>query len=387
METSARPGKATISLEAIKHNFRSIMQGLPPITSACAAVKANAYGHGAIQAGHALLAAGADMLGVASAAEGIELRQNGLQCPILIFGPFFPCEAEEIARFQLTPFIADRERLKPLSQAAAKTGTTVKVFLKIDTGMGRVGCDPADAPALALAIHSSAGLQLAGTATHLAAADTADPAYTRQQLATFQQAINGIRENGMDPGIISAGNSGATITATETALFDLVRPGISLYGYFPSHEVPRELSLLPAMTFESAVSFIKKVPAGTHISYGMTYTTKKPTTIATIPIGYADGWARSLSNRGTVWINGSRYPIAGKICMDQFMIDLGLNSNVSLYDRVVLFGPPQGERFEVQPATAEDIADICGTIPYEITCGISGRIPRVYQEADQKQVK
>ena len=373
------PNQAVIHTKALQHNLQQIVSRLPENTQICSAVKANGYGHGAIESARAFLAAGAHMLGVASPEEGIQLRTAGFAQPIILFTPFFPAEAQAIAEHDLIPFVPDLQRIQLLQAAAKKTGKTCRFILKIDTGMGRVGCKPGQAAELAQTAIQKEQLELFGTATHFAAADSSDESYTRNQLKRFHQALEAMRSAGINPGLISASNSGAVIGFSPGQFFDLARPGIMQYGYFPSHEVERNLSLQPAMTFETAVAYIKRVSAGESISYGMTYTATEDCDIATIPVGYADGIFRTLSNKGSVWINGRLYPIVGRVCMDQFMVNLGLDSKVQLYDRVVIFGPPQQfAGAQDAPLTAEDIADLCNTIPYEITCAVSARIPRVY---------
>ncbi|WP_041398377.1 alanine racemase [Spirochaeta africana] len=381
-----RPTRALVHISAIRHNIRLIREqyirqaAAEPII--CAAVKANAYGHGAVEVARAVLDAGAACLGVAVPEEGIELRQAGISAAILLFSPFFPEESTAIAENNLVPMVFDAERITALNAAAERSGRTTDVYLKIDTGMGRVGCSMPQAVELATAIQSSRGLRLVGLATHFAASDGSSLDFARTQLGRFRDAAATLRAADIDPGILSAANSGAVITMPDSAGLDMARPGIMIYGYYPSHDVSRPLQLQPAMTLESAVGFIKQVPAGTPISYGMTYTTARETRIATIPIGYADGVFRALSNRGRVWIKGRTYPIVGRICMDQLMVDIGMDSGITLYDRAVLFGPPQPAPAHTpwpeDPPTAEEVADLCDTIPYEITCAVSGRIPRVY---------
>lgn len=379
-----RPTRAVIHLNAILHNADCVRHQLPSATHICAAVKANGYGHGAVRTAQALQSRGIHSVGVAVPEEGIVLRDAGYRGEILLFSPFFPNEATDIAVHELTPMVFDSERIKALQSAAANTEKTIKVFLKIDTGMGRIGCPPHEAVPLAQMIKSAPNLTQTGTATHFAAADNRDTAFAHSQLTLFLQSVKQLRAHNIECGRLSTANSGAVIAFPDSAGLDLARPGIMLYGYFPSSEIIRNQPLIPAMTLESAVSLIKRVPAGSPVSYGMTYTTTHETEIATIPVGYADGVFRALSNRGRVWINGKTYPIVGRICMDQFMVDLGLNSGIQLYDRVVLFGPPQhaadGTDSQETPPTAEDIAELCSTIPYEIICAVSNRIPRVYQD-------
>lgn len=378
-----RPTQAVISLSAIRHNFQAIKQSLPDGVRLCPAVKANGYGHGATAVARSLQEAGADQLGVSSPAEGAELREAGIKGEINIFSPFFPEECPQIVQHRLSPFVFDTERINLLAEAAASSGERIRVYLKIDTGMGRIGCSPEEALTLCRRIETAEYLHLAGIVSHYAAADAADLAYMHQQDRIFQNTLRKIRDEGIRIDVLSTANSGAVITREiprDSSSSELLRPGIMIYGYFPSSEIPQQLDLRPAMCLESAVAYIKQVPAGTSISYGMTYTTDKDTRIATIPVGYGDGVPRALSNRGRIWISGRTYPIAGRVCMDQLMVDLGSDSNVQLYDRAVVFGPPEPGNQTEQPWTANDIAGICGTISYEITCAVSARVPRIYRD-------
>jgi alanine racemase len=267
--------------------------------------------------------------------------------------------------------VGNRESIDSLASEAAKRRKPVQVHLKVDTGMGRIGCQPDEAPELAERIDSADWLELSGVCTHFPVADTADREFTAWQLDRFRACVDGIRSRGIDPATLHAANSGAILDHPQSA-FRMVRPGIMLYGYYPSHEQARNLALKPVMELLSKVVFLKKVPRGTGISYGLTHRVERDTTIATIPAGYADGYNRLLSNRGQVCIRGRRYPIVGRVCMDQTMVDVGPDSEVELYDEVILFGPHP-------PAPdAEEIAGLMQTIPYEVTCLISRRVPRVF---------
>ncbi|TVQ38737.1 MAG: alanine racemase [Spirochaetaceae bacterium] len=380
-----RATRAIVHLENLRFNLRRLRGHVERASTAahgtapqmCVAVKADAYGHGSVQVAAVALQEGCTHLGVATVEEGATLRAGGIEAPILLYGLAADEEIEALVRNRLTPFVADRHYTELLSDAAHRLGASVAVHLKIDSGMGRIGCRPADAAAVAREIIAMRGVTLAGVATHFPLADGADNGPTREQTARFAAAVAAIRSAGIEPGIVHAANSGAVIGHPES-WFDMLRPGISVYGYYPSDEQPRSLELKPVMELRSRISFVKKVEAGAPISYGMTYRAQRATTIATLPLGYADGYNRLLSNRGQVLVHerasgrSYRAPIAGRVCMDQFMIDVGPDARVQREDEVVLFGPdPAGP-------DAEEIAGLLGTIPYEVTCWVSKRVPRIY---------
>jgi alanine racemase len=336
-------------------------------------VKAGAYGHGAVRIARTALAAGASHLAVAAVSEGVELREEGIDAPILLLSQALPEENSEIVRYGLTPLVSDREYVEDLARAAAGAGRRCQVHLKIDTGMGRLGCTPEDAPGLAAFMTAKKSLEYAGTATHLAAADSElpeDRAYTREQLARFRGAVDQIRAAGLDPGIVHAANSGGLLLY-EDSWFDMVRPGIFLYGYNLTGTGP---AAEPVMELVTRVSLLKKVKRGESLSYGRTWVSPRNTWAATLPVGYGDGLFRSLSGNWQVFIRGRLYPLVGRICMDQCLADLGPETEISRWEEVSVFGGPA-------PSAAEMAARL-HTIPYEITCHIGRRVPRVYGEPE-----
>ena len=371
MIPTLRATRAIIHLDNLRHNIRLLRSHIGPVPRICMAVKADAYGHGAVPITRTALAEGVDAFGVATVGEGRELREAGIRAPVLLFSPVLPEENAEIVLSGLAPMVGSREAIASLAAEAAKQDKPVEVHLKVDTGMGRIGCQPEDAPDLAELIASDDWLKLAGVCTHFPVADAADSDFTTRQLERFQACVDGIRNRGIDPAALHAANSGA-ILAYPPSYFQMVRPGIMLYGYYPSQEQPRDLPLKPVMELVSKVSFLKKVPKGTGISYGLTHRVERDTVIATIPAGYADGYSRLLSNRGQVCIRGKRYPVVGRVCMDQTMVNVGPDSEVELYEDVILFGP------DPPAPDAEEIAGLMQTIPYEVTCLINRRVPRVY---------
>jgi alanine racemase len=314
---------------------------------------------------------GVDFLGVASPEEGGELRRAGITLPILLYGLCLPEETASLISDDISAVAADEEGVTCFENHAAALKKKARLHLKIDTGMGRIGCPPSETLRLARRIARSRNLILEGVCTHFPASDGKDRAYTENQISLFRSLTEDIRRDGIDPGILHAANSGGTLQYPE-ALFSMVRPGILLYGYYPSCETARPFPLKPVMELKSRILFLKRVPAGTYISYGCTYQTERETWIATIGTGYADGYPRLLSNRGRILINGKTYPVVGRITMDQTMVDLGPETDVKRYDTATLFGPdPAGPG-------ADEIAGHAGTIPYEITCAISRRVPRIF---------
>jgi alanine racemase len=367
-----RATRAVIHLDNFIRNFEAAAKRAGPGSSVCVPVKAAAYGHGAVPVARAALEVGASCLAVALVSEGAELRQAGIKAPILLLSQALPEEMNELVSLDLVPLAGDREAVEALARVARGTKKKLTVHLKVDTGMGRLGCRPEEAAELAAFILSRGPLVLGGMATHLAASDSLEPgdiAYTKKQLARFREAAGSVRAAGMETGILHAANSGA-LCFHEDAFFDMVRPGIFLYGYSPAGEISGGLSALPVMELRTAVVFVKKLRRGEAVSYGRTWTAPEDTFIATLPAGYADGIPRLLSGRHSVYIGGRPYPLVGRVCMDQCMADLGPETGIRRWDEAVIFGP--------NAETAADIAAKTGTIPYEITCNINKRVPRVY---------
>ncbi len=371
-----RATRAVIRLANFQHNIRELRRHMESqrggeAPQICVAVKADGYGHGILRCAEAALEAGASSLGVAAVSEGAMLRDAGIREPILLFGIARKGELEELAELGLSPFVADEAYIRLLDEAAASAGVKLNVHLKVDTGMGRIGCRPDEAPRLASQIQHAKRLRLAGTATHFPVADEDDSSFTHEQIELFLRTVKHIREAGTDPGVVHAANSGAIIGYPD-AWADMVRPGISVYGYYPSADQKRTLDLRPVMELVSEIVFVKRVAPDTPISYGCTYRTPQETVIATIPAGYGDGFNRLLSSTGRVLIDGKTYPIVGRVCMDQFMVDIGAKPECGVGSTVTLFGPdPAGPN-------AEELAELCSTIPYEILTGITARVPRIY---------
>ena len=353
------------------YNLREIRRLVGPDVKIAAAVKANAYGHGALAIAKAAEKGGADFLGVASLAEGEELRNGGIRLPILLYGLSLPKDAGGLVANSVSAAVSDEEGIVFFEKAAARLRKKAGLHLKVDTGMGRIGCPPEDAPGLARRIAASPHLVLEGVFTHFSSSDEADGEFTRKQTEIFSSTVAAIRARSVDPGIVHAANSGAVLQH-PSAHFDMVRPGIILYGYYPSKDFPRPFSAKPVMELCAPVLFVKKIAAGSTVSYGRSWTAARETFIATLGIGYADGYPRLLSNKGRVFIKVKTYPVAGRVSMDQTMVDLGPETEVCRGDVATLFGPdPAGPG-------ADELAFLAGTIPYEITCDISLRVPRIY---------
>lgn len=371
-----RATRAIIHLERLKANLAEIRKKIGPKPAICIPVKADAYGHGAVRIGIAAIKAGAKFLAVASVQEGIELREAGIVAPILLFSLPIPEELEDMVRYRITPLVPDAEFAHLVGKTAERLGEVLPVHLKIDTGMGRIGCRPESVLELVRTIAAYPSLHVEGTATHLSVADSLEPddrAYTKRQLTRFTEAIDTIRQAGYNPGILHAANSGAVVLH-EASYFDMVRPGLLAYGYPPIPSLSWAVPVKPVMELQTHVVFIKRVYQGEAISYGRVWKAPQETIIGTLPIGYADGLPRRLSGKLHLTIKASKYPLVGRICMDQCMIDLGADSPVQRWEPVTVFGGTDAE------PTAADLAELLGTIPYEITCGINKRVPRLYVE-------
>jgi len=361
-----------IDLSAVAHNVSALKQYVGPDVELVAVVKANAYGHGAVEVAQVALEFGATRLAVARVAEGVQLRQAGISAPILVMGYFLPFEAEDLVAYNLTPTINSIETARVLADSARYLQQTVNVHVKVDTGMGRFGLLPDEVVAFLAELRTFTALELEGLWSHFATADTRDKTYVRQQFAIFMQVVEAVEDAGFTIPIRYIANSGVLFDLPEMHL-NAVRPGILLYGLRPSDEVELGISLRPALSLISHVGRVRTLPAGFSVSYGRTYVTDKPTPVALVPIGYGDGYHRLISNRGAVLIRGGRAPIVGRVCMDNIVVDVTGITGVREGDEVVLLGN-QGE----QCITAEEIAAWAETINYEVTTGLLPRLPRIY---------
>lgn len=359
--------------EALAHNVRVVRQALGGV-QLWAVVKAQAYGHGAVETARTALAAGAAGLIVAVVDEAVELRAAGLDAPILVLTPPLVDQAPAYATYDLIAAVADLETARALAQAGQVRGRPIPVHIKVDTGMGRLGVRPEETPALVRAVHGLPGVRVAGLFTHMAAADEEDLTSARTQLARFDQVQVVLDRDGLRPEVVHAANSAAALVLPESR-YSLARIGIALYGIAPSPAVARTLAaagmrLVPALAFRARVVAARRVPAGWPISYGSTYVTAAETTIATLPVGYSDGVSRGLSHKLHVLMHGQRRPVVGRICMNHCMADAG-DLPVRPGDVVTLLGRDGDEEI-----TAEEWAAHLGTIPYEIVCMVGSRNPR-----------
>lgn len=364
---------AEINVENLRENFRNIKSLTKEGTKVCAVVKANAYGHGSVQVAKILIEEGADYLAVASEGEGIELRQAGIKTPILCLGYVPEVVYEEAIANELDITIYSLEAAEKLSKEAVRLGKNARVHIKLDTGMSRLGFQVEDATADAIEnIAGMPGIELVGVFTHFAKADEKDKTFTEHQYSGYMKIVSEVEKRGIQIPIKHVCNSAGTMDMPQYHM-DMVRPGIILYGLYPSDEVMKErLALKPVMTFKASVSHVKYLEAGRGIGYGLRYVTDKTTRIATMPIGYADGFTRMLSGKISVKVNGTIVPVVGNICMDQSMLNVDA-VETKVGDEVIIFG-------EDSDARVERLAQALGTINYEIVCMVARRIPRVYLE-------
>ncbi len=370
---SARPAWVEINLDHLAHNLRQFRQQIGPVTRIMAVVKADGYGHGAVKVAETALQSGASSLAVAFTEEAISLRRAGLDAPILLLGYTDPAQFPILAHYKLTPTVFGLDTALEYSALAVDHDIVLPLHLKIDTGMGRIGLLPDEAVEVIVRISRLPGLKIEGVFTHLAAAEEIDVTYTSEQLMLFNRIIDSCMEKGVTFPFIHAANSAAAINH-PSARYNLIRLGLAMYGCYPAPNLQdKGFELIPALTFKSKVVLVKEVPTGSAISYGCTFRTTKDTLVATIPVGYADGYSRLLSNKGHVLIRGCRSPVIGTVCMDQFMADVSHIPGARLNDEVIIYGRQGGARVSV-----EEAADQVGTINYELFCALDKRVPRYY---------
>lgn len=373
-----RPTWVEIDLAAVRANVAELARLAAP-AALLAVVKADAYGHGAVPVARAALAGGASSLGVALVEEGRELRAAGIDAPVLVLSEPPRAAAAAVVAARLTPTVYTQAGIDALAKAVVEApgaARPLRVHLKVDTGMHRVGAQVADAVELARRIDAHDELELEGVLTHFAVADEPDDPYTGEQLARFAEVLDGLAAAGVRPSVVHAANS-AAMFAFPQSRFGLVRPGIALYGVAPIRRRPPPVPLRPALAFKARVAHVKHLPAGARVSYGLRYRLGRAAGIATVPVGYADGVPRNLAAvGGQVLVGGRRRPIAGTVTMDQLLVDVG-DDPVEVGDEVVLIGAQGGERI-----TVEEWAERMGTIGNEIVCGIGARVPREYLDAE-----
>lgn len=370
-----RPTRAIIDLGKLDHNIKQLKSLTANNTEFMAVVKADAYGHGAIAISKQVIKSGASCLAVAIPEEGVQLREAGIDVPILVLGPINESEAELVVRYNLVQTIFKAETALILDKLAQKYNKKVDIHIKIDTGMGRIGIrNDKELMGLCYILYNMQNINIQGVFTHFAVSDIKDKEYTLYQLKQFNSMITLLKDMGISPRYIHAANSAAIIDCPYTH-FNLVRGGISMYGYYPSEQVLRNaIDINPILQWETRIMHVKYIEKGESVGYGRNFIAEHPTKVATIPVGYADGYNRLLSNRGHVLINGQKAPIVGNICMDQTMIDISNITNASIDDNVILLGKQENEEI-----TADDLAKLCNTISYEILTNISSRVPRLYK--------
>ena len=373
--------QAEIDLDAMTYNLEHIKKNLKPGTKIIAVLKADGYGHGAVPLGKRIQQDPSVWgIAVATVEEGIELREAGITSPILILGYTYQEDYQKIVDMDFRPAVFKKSMAQELSKAAVRARKTLKIHIKIDTGMTRIGYRnvETDVPEI-LEISRLPGIEVEGIFTHFARADETDIAPARIQYEKFQEFLHALEEKGLSIPMKHCSNSAGIIRMQEANL-DAVRAGIILYGLYPSPEVEQEpVPLKPLMSLRSHIAYIKTVEPGVEISYGGIFTTTRKTRVATIPVGYADGYARGLSNKGSVLIRGKRAPILGRVCMDQFMVDVTDIPEARELDQVTLLGRDQKDCI-----TKEELGDLSGRFNYEFACCISKRVPRVYRETKQK---
>lgn len=375
-----RPTHVEIDLAALRHNYNLLRKRLPESCAMLAVVKADAYGHGALPVAQVLQTVGADMLGVAIAEEGLELRQAGIAIPILMLGGASPGQEAVVIVNDLQVVVFEVEQINRLQRAGAELNKDCHCHLKIDSGMGRLGVLPEDLPEILTLLRSCPNLKLDGVITHFSVADEPGHPHTRRQLDTFLSCVAQVRAAGFSPTYIHAANSAASCDVdldTIASGCNLVRPGIALYGGQPFCDADcggQKLDLQAVMSLRTKIAHVKHMPAGSGVSYGLSFTTTRPSIIAAIPVGYADGYNRLLSNKGCALVRGQRVVVAGTVCMDWTLLDVTDVAGVSAGDQVTLLGCDGTEC-----VLAEQWAQQIGTISYEVFCQISKRVPRYYK--------
>jgi len=359
-----------VDLGAIENNVRKFIKRTT--AQVMVVVKANGYGHGAVQTAEASLRAGATWCGVARVDEALELRQAGLECPILLMG-LTPLESlHDLIAARVSMVVWQKDHVTAAVNAAARVGKQARLHLKVDTGMSRLGVQPEEVPIFARFLENASGVCFEGLFTHFARADERDPKASDKQELHFKHALSELEEIGLRPPLVHAANSAAAL-ARPKGHFDLLRVGIGIYGLHPSKERTLPTDFRTALSWKTQLSQVKVLPPGRGLSYGHSYVTSDHERIGTLPVGYADGFRRMEGNQ--VLVGGQHVPVVGRICMDQCMVQLDTVPEAQVGDEVVLIGQ-QGE----QHISAEDVADCWGTINYEVTCGLSARVPRVYRD-------
>jgi len=369
---SNRPAWIEIDLGALKHNYNYIRSKIPTKTKIAAVVKADAYGHGAVKSAEKLRDWGVDYLCVGSPGEGLELRKAGIEIPILVLAEVLEGQYEDIIKGDLIQTAASFETLEGLNQKAVEAGVEQPVHLKFDTGMGRIGFFPGELVSAFEKAESLSNIRVEGVFSHLARADEEDKDFAYKQLQRFNKAVEKVEAAGYDIQIKHLANSAAVIDLPEFA-FDMVRPGIMLYGLQPSDELHQDPELKPVLSFKTRIVHLRTLKENSAVSYGSTYKTEEEEKLAVLPVGYKDGYSRLLSNKGNVLVHGKKAPIRGRVCMGQTIIGVDEIEDVKVGDEVILIGEQAGKSI-----TASEIADLTGTINYEVVCNLSERLEKIF---------
>lgn len=370
--TRLRSTKAIVDLNAVRHNIAQVRKLVGERVEILAVVKADAYGHGAVQVAKACQDAGTSMLGVALVDEGVELRQAGIDLPLLVQCCISEEEINTVLEHELTVTVATRETAERLSEAAGRLGTIAKMHADVDTGMGRIGFPASTAADKIARLARLPNVELDGVYTHFATSEIEGDEFTRDQMRIFKNLLDELSARGLHPPRVHACNSGAVINYPE-AYLTLVRPGLILYGVYPDRSLEKKIALRPALSLTTSIVFLKDVPAGVSLGYGRSFVASDQRRIATANVGYADGYPWRLSNNGKAIVRGVLAPVVGRVSMDQLLVDVTSVPGAALGDAVTLLGTDDSQKI-----TAEDLANWAGTIPYEILCGISKRVPRQY---------
>lgn len=372
----SRPTLAEIDLAALRHNYLQLRQSIPRTTGILAVVKADAYGHGFMDISRELEMLNITAFGVAFLAEGIQLRKSGIDRPILLLGGIYPGQERKCIGFNLSTVVFNLEQARALDSAASRLFRKASIHLKVDTGMGRLGIHHQHAAEFFKELKRLRNIDLEGIISHFASADELDDdgrRFTEKQQEIFAGVVETAHKEGFTPRFIHLANSAAAVSLT-LPFCNLVRPGIALYGAIPSIDFQGKLDLKPVMRLKSRIAMLKWVDPGMSLSYARTFVSGRRTLVASVPVGYADGYCRALSNRGEALVRGQRAPVAGTVCMDWIMLDVTDIPDVAEADEVILLGCSDS----AECIRAEELAERAGTIPYEVFCGISKRVPRAY---------
>ena len=374
LKNSLKNGRAwvEIDLDRLKENFRKVKGWVGPDKRILVAVKADAYGHSSVAVSKALAAEGVSTLGVASLEEAIEIKRGGAEVPVLILSPSSFTEVPEIVTEGFTSTVSNIEYARKLSVVARALNKKMKVHVEVDTGMGRTGVNYSGAADFIRQVRELDSIQVEGIFTHFANAEESDKTFALEQLKRFTQVLEDLKARSLEVPLVHSANSASLLDIRESH-FNMVRPGLVIYGMYPSQWVKRQIDVEPVMTFKARVAHLNSIPRGETVSYGRTYTASKDCTVAVVSVGYGDGYSRALSNKGEVLIRGKRFSIVGMVCMDLTMVDVTGHPEIRVGDEVILMGKSGEEEI-----SADELARLSGTISYDVTCSVGPRVPRVF---------